>query len=182
MAFMKTKLKEWLLFFLIAVLGFGGFYFLFHLGKKEKENKVSAIKNNGALGKAKIIRTGYLKGSYVLAEFSFHSKTYQIRDFPPSDKNLTGLSFVINFDSLNPQTALIDFTQPLFEENVNTGSVTGMVEKILDRDILMFSYDVDGVNYNQFQKYDNALHVNIGSSYDVIYEIEHPEVSYLKIN
>jgi hypothetical protein len=160
------------------VLGLSLFAFFFFRGRKENNDKVERIEKNKSSGTATVTRTGYLKGSYILAEFYYKGQPYTIKDFPPSDHNLRNLSFPVYFDSLNPTTAILDFTKPFFLPNLMTATTTCQTLKINEHDV-MFVYEVNGKKYEQFQKTNSNSAFAIGPSYTIKYLISDPEVSHI---
>lgn len=178
----KKKVKDWLIFILIALGGFAFFYSIYYICKKEKDIKKQSINKHLGIDTAKIIKTGYLKGSYVIAKFSYNNKTYQVKDFPPSDRNITGMCYLIKFDKNNPESALINFTHPFFNKNEFVDNTEGIVQDLLARNILKFSYTVNEKEYLQFQEYSSENTVKKGNTFVVIYSKKDPQVAYIKLS
>ncbi len=177
---MNSNLKNWIKIIFLLVFGVGGFVFLFILGKKQSETKQEMISKNLGEAQATVIRTGYSKGSYVLAEFYFKNERIEFKDYPPSDKSITGLSFPVTFDSLDPSIAKLDFEKPYFSDNIEVGKTKGNIIAS-DDNSFEFEYNVNDKKYSQFIKFSHPSEINKTGSYEVFFLKNNPQVSFMKI-
>jgi hypothetical protein len=147
------------------------------------EDHESNVKN-GKLTVCVVAEQGNMKGSYVRVDYFVNEKRYRIREgtyFSSYEYIPVGEKYMLLYDSIDPQRSHILFEQPVFVVGEVTALVSGKVEQITDRNVIEYSYTVDGNAFQRFQKLPDSVIAEEGRSYTVEYLAGYPLRSIIRI-
>jgi hypothetical protein len=148
--------------------------------------EIKKIKRNQVLANVKIIAGGSMKGSYVIGEYYYKGFRYEKRRSSHSNDIRIGENFKIIIDSTTPSRCDILLTTPFFYDYQKTDSTIGEVvsvvnNKLVETNLIRFSYKVGGKNFERFQGTNSTLGINVGDKYQVKYLIDTPTIAIISI-
>ena len=165
------------------VVGGAPFFGLYlYTSQMEKDKRVE-IKNNLGKTYGKVIKTGNMKGHYLVLEYQVGSNTFTTRGSCPSFSYEKEEYYLIEYSTNNPFNAIVDLTKMKFDKDVITNKT---VARVLDLDkretvygpyyTIKYSYVINGKNYKQHEKisFENLNNIKIGDLFDVRYNIDYP--------
>ena len=151
------------------------------LTKYFDKKKIDKIYNNNEIVKGKIVETGYRKINFVIAEYYYKNIRYTVEQSVHSNSVKEGEYFKVYLNMNNPQQSFIAYDEPFFEENQKVTFTDGRVETILERNLIRFSYTIEGKNYLRFQKVKSTLDIKVGNIYKLQYLIDTPTIAIIYI-
>ncbi|MEI7977667.1 MAG: hypothetical protein WCI53_02380 [Bacteroidota bacterium] len=163
-----------------CAISFGVFYFIAQIGVYYDKKEVEKIKENECIVEGIIIKTGSMKGSYVVAEYYIEGNRYQKRESSYSDDIVIGEKFKIRYDRTDPSSSRIIYEEPFFKTSDKTSITSGRIIQV-DSYTFRFEYTIKGIEYKKFQHYPKGKNFKEGATYTVEYLIDKPQIAVLKI-
>lgn len=99
-----------------------------------------------------------------------------------SDDVIIGEKYEVKYNISDPSEGYIRFDLPLFTSEEGTQVTTATIDKIFDRNVVRFKYDIDGKSYERSQKLSDSVKVNEGEKYQVTYFLENPVRAIIRVN
>ena len=175
----KEIIKNTFWFACVCAVGFLVFFLIAQIGVFTEKREVSQIQKNEAIAEGIVIKTGSMKGSYVIIEFYFNGNRYEKEESSYSDDVEVGQRFKVKFNRANPLQAKIIFDEPFFGPSDKISKTSGQIIQI-DGYTVRFEYSVAGKRIKKFQKYPEGKVFSNGEIHEVEYLIQNPQNAILK--
>lgn len=156
----------------------GIFYAGTSFSKYYNNNKFETIKKNGIVTDCEVVKTGNMKGDYVVAKYYYNEKKYEIREGCPAFIEI-GEKYKIMVDTTDPNESVILFESPFFYNTDITDVSIGEVTKVLEKRVT-YEYSVGGIRFKKIQGIINKK-LKVGDTYEVQYLVSNPAIAIIKL-
>ncbi len=161
-----------------CALGAGIFYAGTSFSKYYYNNKYGKIEKNGIVTDCEVIKTGNMKGNYLVAKYYYNEKNYEIRKGCPAFIQI-GEKYKIMVDTTDPNESVILFESPFFYNTDITDVSIGEVTKVLEKRVT-YEYSVGGIRFKKIQGIINKQ-LKVGDTYEVQYLVSNPAIAIIKL-
>jgi hypothetical protein len=177
----NNKSKNALLQFLVAIIiGVGIIYFGLMFSGKVNDYRDGEILKRKKESTCTIIKTGNMKGNYVLVSFNYNGKTYEGTDSSPSTDYLKGERYLIQFDSLHPNNFEVLLNRPVISNVKKYIEVNGVIQKVKNDSTIKYCYEFLGKQYCKFERVEAGSNYTKGATVSLLVNPDVPQNAYVK--
>lgn len=161
-----------------CALGVGIFYGGTSFSKYYYNDKYEKIEKNGIVTDCEVIKTGNMKGNYVVTKYYYNDKKYEIREASPAFIEV-GEKFKIMVDTTDPNKSVILFESPFFYNTDITDVSIGEITEVLEKRVT-YQYSVSGTRFKRIQGIINKK-LKVGDTYEVQYLVSNPAIAIIQL-
>jgi hypothetical protein len=139
----------------------------------------SLVDKNKATTIANVVDKGNMKGNYITVEYFVKGVRFNHREGSEPNVQL-GEYFNLSYDSTNPSRCKINEDEVIFLPSQSISETEGLIKLEGEKNTVLYSYSVNGVQYERFRKYRYSLQFQRGQKVQIEYLLNNPLISRIK--